>query len=232
MAYVKVVTSLFLLVFLMGCTHTTLIDGDGSTVVTDDGGSTEVTWTTLFEDSFDEGFLTSKWATLDEVEIDETVGLPGSVQSLHLNNSDKVTTAVNPFDSSQGLVFSTSISIDDIGERGVIGVGVMDQGRRSGRAVLQIQRASADSNAVMIWYRLYPLSAPQTIQTEQVILEPGFHKFDVYIFSDGYMRWNRDGVQKLATLEGIEAIHGDMLYSLEVSNAEAHFDGVEIATPR
>ncbi len=193
----------------------------------------------LFEDSFDGSFPGLKWqpGIGCMTEIDSAVGQPAPSLLLRTSQigSGNVTTAVNPFNNVGGVGFFIQLALDDPGTCGAVsgaGITIFDQGRNTSRASVAFQ-CSSSTDAITILYGVAPGGTPTQLIRETLFLDTGFHDYAFIIAPDRTARWLRDGVQKLATLPGIQILEADLLLKLGVfrSDAAAHFDQVLVTRP-
>ncbi len=173
-------------------------------------------------------------------EIDPAVGQPAPSLLLRLkpgfsSNVGNVTTAVNPFNNVGGVGFFVQVALDAPGTCGAVAgvfIGILDQGRNTSRASVAFQ-CSSSTDAITILYGVAPGGTPTQLIRETLFLDTGFHDYAFIIAPDRTARWLRDGVQKLATLPGIQILEADLLLKLGVfrSDAAAHFDQVLVTRP-
>ncbi len=116
---------------------------------------------------------------------------------------------------------------------------LIDQGRLgAARGSVGIHRNSP--GGITVSYSISTADGPNQLITESIPLPSGFYEFKFIINPDGSTKWMRDGIQKLATPQGIQMITADIQLKLEVrgvgasvdpDQTAAHFDNATITRP-
>ncbi len=206
---------------------------------------------TLFQDAFDGPAVSGSWMqTLFDcfADIDGATGNPVPSLSLRMDPSATASgigavTTFQPFNSASGLTFTVLVFVVNPGRSGgnVDGISfvMIDQGRLgAARGGVGIHRNSF--GGVTVSYSISTANAPNQLVTENISMPTGFHEFKFIIAPDGSTRWMRDGIQKLATLQGIQMITADIQLKLQVNGVgssvdpnqtAAFFDNVTITRP-
>ena len=223
--------------------------GGGDDGVAGSGGSTPPV--TLFQDAFDGPSVSGVWMqTLFDcfADIDGATGNPVPSLSLRMDPSATAAgtgavTTFQPFNSASGLTFTVLLFVDNPGRSGGNTDGIsfvmIDQGRLgAARGAVGIHRNSL--GGVTVSYSINTANAPNQLVTENISIPTGFHEFNFIIAPDGSTKWMRDGIQKLATLQGIQMITADIQLKLQVNGVgssvdpdqtAAYFDNVTITRP-
>jgi hypothetical protein len=206
---------------------------------------------TLFQDAFDGPSVSGEWMqTLFDcfADIDGAAGNP--VPSLRLRTDASAPaagtgalTTFQPFNSASGLTFTVSLFVDNPGRSGGNADGVsfvmIDQGRLgAARGAVSIHRNGL--GGVTVTYSISTADGPNQLINEDIAMPSGFHELKFIINPDGSTKWMRDGIQKLATPQGIQMITADIQLKLGVNGVGAavdpdqtvaHFDNVTITRP-
>ena len=204
-----------------------------------DPGGTNI----LYQDDFAGTTLAAVWTASifgggGTIGIDTGTGQPAPslyIQSDSTINSQSLVKLSQPYSNVGGVSFTIQAQIDNPGRADkildAIRITIHDQGRNGAQAGVTIHRSQVGSNIVNITYDVYPKYLPQQVKEWNLVLSPGFHEFRYVVYPDGTAKWFRDGIQRLATLTGVQMLEADLELHLNVhgSNAAAHFDNAVVS---
>ena len=222
-----------LLIFTAGC------GGDSKSGPTGPGGGSGV----LFQDDFSNSTLSNDWTPTifggGAIGIDTGTGQPSPslyIQSDSTWVAQSIVVLSQPYNNAGGVIFTIQVEVDNPGRAGVnlegIRVVIHDQGRNTAIAGVTFRRYTDGSENLKISYDVYPAGFPfQLVEENNLALSVGFHEFQFTVYPDLTAKWTRDGIQRLATLTGVQLAEADLQLHLNVRgvDAAAHFDNALVS---
>ena len=203
-----------------------------------DPGGTNI----LYQDDFAGTTLAAVWTPTiyggGAIGIDATTGQPAPslyIQSDSTWTSQSLVKLSQPYSNVGGVSFSIQVQIDNPGSADkildAIRITIHDQGRNKSQAGVTIRRYQVGSDIVNITYDVYPKYLPQQVREWNFALSPGFHEFRYVVYPDRTAKWFRDGIQRLATVTGVQMLDADLELHLNVRgvDAAAHFDNALVS---
>ncbi len=197
----------------------------------------------LFEDDFASISLATAWTPTifggGAIGIDATTGQPAPslyIQSDSTWVAQSIVVLSQPYSNAGGVIFTIQVEVDNPGSAGLnlegIRVVIHDQGRNTAIAGVTFRRYTDGSENLKISYDVYPAGFPfQLVEENNLALSTGFHEFQFTVYPDLTAKWTRDGIQRLATLTGVQLAEADLQLHLNVRgvDAAAHFDNALVS---